>query len=131
MTNLSYRRNYLRYPMRYPVICGWVSCVGEGLLTDLSFSGCSVLCDRTPLVGTAVRVSVLLPDHTKALSIEGGIIKWAKGRLFGVEFQRLPLDARQRLNRTLRQALIHRLQAQSSRPNQPTVPDEQRTGGGW
>ena len=115
MPALSHRRNYLRYPMDYPVIFGWVSCVGEGLLTDLSFSGYSVLCDHTPLVGTAVRVSVLLPDHTKALSIEGGTIKWAESRRFGVEFRHLPPDARQRLNRTLRRALIHHLEAHSSR----------------
>ena len=121
MVHLSHRRIYPRYPICYPVIFGWVSCVGEGLLTDLSFSGCSVLCDRTPLVGTEVRVSVLLPDHTKALSIEGGTIKWANGRLFGMEFLRLPLDARQRLNRALRQALIHCLEARSSRPVRSTV----------
>lgn len=111
----SHRRSYLRYPMHYPVIFGWESCVGEGHLTTLSFNGCSVLSDRAPLVGTAVRVSLLLPDHAKALSIEGGIIKWAKGLRFGLEFQPLPLDARQRLNRTLRQALIHRLQTHSSK----------------
>ena len=115
MPVLSYRRNYLRYPMHYPVIVGWESCVGEGHLTNLSFSGCSVLSDHTPLVGTAVRVSLLLPDQAKAFSIEGGTIKWANGRLFGLEFHPLPLDARQRLNRTLRQALIHRLQTHASK----------------
>ena len=106
--------------MDYPVIFGWVSCVGEGLLTNLSFSGFSVLSDHTPLVGTAVRVSVLLPDHTKALSIEGGTIKWVGRRQFGVEFRHLPPDARQRLNRTLRLALIHHLEAYSSRLGRPT-----------
>lgn len=130
MTDRSYRRNYLRYPMYYPVIFGGVSCVGEGLLSNLSFKGCSIACDWTPLVGTEVRVSVLLPDHPKALAIEGGMVKWAESGLFGVEFQHLPIDARQRLNRTLRQVLIHGLQGCTSRPDQPNVSDRPRSGGG-
>ena len=130
MTDRSYRRNYPRYPMHLPVIFGWQSCVGEGFLTNLSFSGCSILCDRTALIGTSVRASILLPDHGKTLSIEGGTIKWAEDRVFGVEFLRLPLDARQRLNRTLRRALIHRMQAHSRQPRQANVPDSQFPGGG-
>lgn len=129
MAGLPYRRIYLRYSMHYPVIFGWESCVAEGYFTNLSFSGCSVLSDRTPLVGTTVRVSLLLPDHNRALSIEGGTIKWAAGRLFGVEFLHLPLDTRQRLNHTLRQALIHRLQPQSDRLVGSNMMKEPRTGG--
>ena len=122
MAYRSYYRTYPRYPTQYPIIFGWVSGVGEGLVTNLSFSGCTVQCDRTPLVGAAVRVSILLSDRTQALSIEGGIIKWGDGCQFGVEFQRLALDARQRLNHTLRNALIHRLKMHPSRPEQSNVP---------
>ncbi|MDX2253105.1 MAG: PilZ domain-containing protein [Nitrospira sp.] len=118
MADLPYQRIYLRYPMQYPLIFGWASRVGEGCLTNLSFNGCSVLCDHTPLVGAEVRVSVLLPDQRQALPIEGGRIKWAEDGQFGVEFQHLPLEARQRLNRTLRHALIQYLPTHSSRPNQ-------------
>ena len=128
MTALPTRRVYLRYPMHYPVIFGWVSCVGEGLLTNLSFSGCSILSDHTPVAGTEVRVGLLLPDHTKALSIENGTIKWVDGRLFGVEFQHLSPDARQRLNHTLRQALIHRLRGHSSGPMQSHMSDCRHPG---
>ena len=117
MADLPYQRIYLRYPMQYPLIFGWASRVGEGCLTNLSFNGCSVLCDHTPLVGAEVRVSVLLPDQRQALSIEGGRIKWAEDGQFGVEFQHLPLEARQRLNRTLRHALIQYLSTHSNRPN--------------
>lgn len=118
----SYYRTYPRYPTQYPIIFGWASGVGEGLVTNLSFSGCTVQCGRTPLVGAEVRVSVLLPDRTQALSIENGTIKWVEGCQFGVEFQRLALDARQQLNHTLRKALIHRLKMHPSRPDQSNVP---------
>ena len=122
MVSQSYHRIYLRYPTQYSIIFGWTSGVGEGLVTNLSFNGCTVQCDRTPLVGAEVRVSILLPDQTQALSIERGAIKWVDGYQFGVEFQRLALDCRQRLNHTLRKALIHRLKTHSGRPDQSNVP---------
>lgn len=118
MADLAYQRTYLRYPMQYPLIFGWPFCVGEGYLINLSFNGCSVLCDHTPLVGAEVRVSVLLPDQRQALSIEGGRIKWAEEGQCGMEFRHLPLEARQRLNCTLRHALIQYLSTHSHRPNQ-------------
>lgn len=122
MAARSYHRIYPRYPAQYPIIFGWAAGVGEGLVTNLSFSGCTVQCGHSPLAGAEVRVSILLPDRTEALSIEDGTIKWAEGCQFGVEFQSLALDARQRLNHTLRKALIHRLNMHPSRPDQSNVP---------
>jgi len=122
MAYRSHYRTYPRYPTQYPIIFGCASGVAEGLVTNLSFSGCTVQCDRSPLAGTEVRVSILLPDRTQALSIEDGTIKWVEGCQFGVKFQSLALDARQRLNHTLRKALIHRLKTHSSRPDLSDVP---------
>ena len=73
--------------------------------------------DREVLCGSDVRVSVLLPNQTQALSIDLGTIKWVQGRQFGVEFLRLPLEARQRLNSTLRIELIELLKTRSGRRN--------------
>ena len=102
-----YSRTYHRFPLHYPVIFGGAPFVGEGILTNLSLMGCSVLCDREVLCGSNVRVSVLLPNQTAALSIDLGMIKWVQGDKFGVEFLRLPLEARKRLNSALRIELIH------------------------
>ncbi|KXK07793.1 MAG: hypothetical protein UZ03_NOB001000169 [Nitrospira sp. OLB3] len=57
-----------------------------------------------------MRVSLLLPGHDSALSIELGKVKWVKGYEFGVEFVRMPLESRQRLNNRLRTELIEWLQ---------------------
>jgi PilZ domain len=115
MASLPYARTYHRFPLYYPVIYGGAPFVGEGVLTNLSLMGCSVLCDREVLCGSVVRVSVLLPNQTQALSIELGTVKWVRGHQFGVEFLRLPFDARQRLNSTLRAELIELLKARSNR----------------
>lgn len=106
MVDLPYQRIYPRYLMQYPLIFGGAAGVGEGHLTNLSFNGCSVLCDRTLDVGMKVCLGVFLPDHPQALAIDGGTIKWAEDGQFGVEFQFLSLRSRQLLNRILRQALI-------------------------
>ena len=115
MAPLRYSRTYHRFPLFYPVIFGGAPFVGEGILSNLSLMGCSVMCDREVLCGSDVRVSVLLPHQTPALSIDLGTIKWVQGCQFGVEFLRLPLEARQRLNRVLRIELIEFLKARSGR----------------
>lgn len=111
----KYSRVYPRFPLFYPVIFGGAPFVGEGILSNLSLMGCSVMCDREVLCGSDVRVSVLLPHQTPALSIDLGTIKWVQGCEFGVEFLRLPLETRQRLNRMLRIELIEFLKARSER----------------
>lgn len=110
-----YSRTYHRFPLFYPVTFGGASFVGEGILTNLSLMGCSVICDREVLCGSEVRVSVLLPNQTPALSIAPGMIRWVQGHQFGVEFLLLPLETRQRLNSTLRIELIQLLKTRSGR----------------
>ena len=121
MAPRPYSRTYNRFPLFYPVIFGGAPFVGEGILANLSLMGCSVMCDREVLCGSDVRVSVLLPNQRPALSIDLGTIKWVQGNHFGVEFLRLPLEARQRLNSTLRIELIHMLKTRSSRSESPEL----------
>jgi hypothetical protein len=116
-----YSRTYHRFPLHYPVIFGGAPFVGEGILTNLSLMGCSILCDREVLCGSEVRVSVLLPNQKPALSIDLGMVKWVQGEQFGVEFLRLPFEARQRLNSTLRVELIGLLKARSDRSEMPEL----------
>ena len=116
-----YSRTYHRFPLHYPVVFGGAPFVGEGILTNLSLKGCSVLCDREVLRGSDVRVSVLLPDQRTALSIELGTIKWVQGEQFGVEFLRVPFEGRQRLNSMLRVELIQLLKARAARREMPEL----------
>lgn len=122
VASLSYSRIYPRYQVHFPIIFGGAPFIGEGVLTSLSFRGCSVLCDREVLRGSDVRVSILLPDQVQALTIECGTIKWVDGHQFGVEFLRVPDETRQRLNRRLRSELIHLLRVRSGRRESPGWP---------
>lgn len=116
-----YSRTNHRFPIFYPVIFGGAPFVGEGILTNLSLMGCSVMCDREVLCGSDVRVTVLLPNQAPALSIDLGKIKWVQGHEFGVEFLRLPLDVRQHLDNMLRIELIQLLKARSARRELPAL----------
>lgn len=108
-------RTYKRFLFDAPLIVGGEAFVCEGTLRNLSMYGCSMICDREVLLGSSVRVSLILPDHTSALSIDVGRITWVQGCECGVEFVEIPHPSRLRLNRTLRQALIQFLNRHKNR----------------
>ncbi|MCP9460634.1 MAG: PilZ domain-containing protein [Nitrospira sp.] len=96
-------RSSHRYPVAYPVIFRGAPFVGEGTITDLSLRGCSIVCDRTVLADSDVKLSVIFPDPTLSLFIELGKIRWVRKNVFGVEFLRMPTITRHRLDHVLRQ----------------------------
>lgn len=98
-------RIHPRLSVAYPVIFGGAPFVGEGTVTDLSLTGCSVNCDRTVLMGSYIKLSVLLPNPTSSLFIELGKVRWVKDQTFGVEFIRVPTLTRHRLDRVVSQEL--------------------------
>ncbi|MCP9448140.1 MAG: PilZ domain-containing protein [Nitrospira sp.] len=95
-------RSSHRYPVAYPVIFKGAPFVGEGTIVDLSFTGCSIVCDRTVLADSDVKLSVILPDPALSLFIELGKIRWVRKNVFGVEFLRMPTSTRHRLDHVLR-----------------------------
>lgn len=112
-------RIYKRFLFDAPLIMGGESFVCEGKLRDLSMYGCLMVCDRELPIGSLIRVSLLLPDQKSSLPIELGQIVWAKGHECGVKFLQLPQQARMRLNRTLRIALIQFLETRKNQECHP------------
>jgi hypothetical protein len=98
-------RIHHRLPVAYPVIFGGAPFVGEGVVSNLSLSGCSVTCEQSVLTGSYVKLSVILPDPTSSLFIELGKIRWVRKHTFGVEFIRLPTISRHRLDRVMSEQL--------------------------
>jgi hypothetical protein len=94
-------RIHPRLSVAYPVIFGGVPFVGEGVVSDLSITGCAITCGRAVLIESYIKLSVLLPDPTSSLFIELGKVRWVKEQAFGVEFIRVPLMTRHRLDRIL------------------------------
>ncbi|MDH5337596.1 MAG: PilZ domain-containing protein [Nitrospira sp.] len=98
-------RIHPRLPVAYPAIFGGAPFVGEGVVSDLSVTGCAVTCERTVLMGSYIKLSVLLPDPTASLFIELGKVRWVREHTFGVEFIRVPMMTRHRLDRVVSQEL--------------------------
>ncbi len=114
-------RAYHRYPVIYPVIFGGAPFVGEGTVSDLSLTGCSIVCDQAVLADSYVKLSVILPDPTMSLFIELGKIRWVREHTFGVEFIRLPTITRDRLDRVVWEQLTTLLETRTNL----TLPSEQ------
>jgi len=112
--NESYSRAYHRFPVTYPVIFGGAPFVGEGTVSNLSFTGCSVVSHRTVLTGSYIRMSVIMPNPTRSLFIELGKVRWVRENTFGVEFICLPTIARHRLDRVLWEQAVSQLEARST-----------------
>ncbi len=98
-------RIHHRLSVAYPVIFGGAPFVGEGTISNISKTGCSVNCDRTVLMGSYIKLSVLLPDPTSSLFVELGKVRWVKNQTFGVEFIRVATLTRHRLDRVVSQEL--------------------------
>ena len=107
-------RAYHRYPVIYPVIFGGAPFVGEGTVSDLSLTGCSIVSDQTVLTDSYVKLSVILPDPTMSLFIELGKIRWVREQTFGVEFIRLPTITRDRLDRVVWEQLTTLLETRTN-----------------
>ena len=101
MSDMVNWRIHPRLPVAYPAIFGGAPFVGEGVVSDLSIAGCAVTCTRTVLIGSYIKLSVILPDPSSSLFIELGRIRWVRGSAFGVEFIRMPTVTRHRLDRVV------------------------------
>jgi len=119
MTLRHQARSTDRFPVTYPVVFGGAPFVGEGALMDLSTSGCAIACDRTVLSGNYVRLNVLLPDQSPSLTIDLAKIRWVCGRVFGVEFIRLPIRAHQQLDRIIWARFVRSLRSSSTARPEP------------
>ncbi len=72
-------------------------CIGEGLIHNLSHTGCLVECNRSMLEGSYRAVRLLLPDTIHALIIELAAVRWIRAEYFGMEFLKLPTCDQARL----------------------------------
>jgi len=70
---------------------------GEGLVNDLSKTGCKIQCETVPEMGASLKVELFLPDYPRPLKVERSLVRWVKGDTFGVEFVDIQASQRERL----------------------------------
>ena len=98
---LSFQRVRDRLGIVCPVMFAGAPFIGEGILHNLSQTGCRVECNRTVLEGSYVTVRLLLPNDRHSLSIELAAVRWVRDWYFGMEFLRLSAAEQVRLEQFL------------------------------
>ena len=71
--------------------------VGEGLISNLSNSGCHVETHHHLRRGDFLTLRILIPKEEHPLDIDLSAVRWTNGPTFGVEFIRTLNDAQDRI----------------------------------
>lgn len=74
---------------------------GEGTLSDLSKTGCRIESDTRPPEGTELKLEIFLSDYAWPMRIDRAVVRWTKGRAFGLELVSLQSAQRDRLTRII------------------------------
>lgn len=98
---LAFQRTQDRLSFVCPVMFASPQFIGEGVLHNLSPTGCRVECNRTVRQGSYITVRLLLPGSFHSLRIDVAAVRWVQGNYFGIEFLRLPLYEQARLQQCL------------------------------
>lgn len=95
-----YHRVQRRVPLAatFPMLFTDHITIGEGQVTNLTPFGCTVACPTIVITEGPLSVRLLIPDHHAALSIDIAAVRWAEGRIMGLEFIRMEPAANLRLH---------------------------------
>lgn len=75
---------------------------GEGKATDLSQGGCRIESDISITASTTLELRLYVPGLDWPLRVEQAVVKWARGREFGLEFVRILPDEEKTLHRVVK-----------------------------
>ncbi len=95
------KRESARVPVELPVSFSGEGIAGGGLVSRLSAHGCTMVSDDLLLPGTTLALHIQLPAQSTPLKVDLAEVRWAEGQECGLEFVRLPLQEKQRLQRFL------------------------------
>lgn len=103
------QRAFARFSVELPITFSGNGLAGGGLVTGLSAKGCTVVSDDLVQPGTSLVLSFQLPEQYTPLKVDLAMVIWTEGCECGLEFRRLRLEEKTRLQRFLT-ALEHRAQ---------------------
>ncbi len=83
--------------VRYPASVQTDNGAGEGLLLDLSATGCRLQSTVALMPGSYLALHIEDPETAVPLAIELSRVRWSNGSEFGIEFLRYAQGHRQRV----------------------------------
>ena len=87
----------LRIPVGYPASIQSDTVAGEGVLLDLSPTGCRMRSDIALNAGAYLALQIAVAQEPIPLAVEVSVVRWCKNGHFGVEFLRYSQGARERV----------------------------------
>ena len=104
----------LRVPVGYAASIQSDTGAGEGVLLDLSPTGCRMRSDIALNAGTYLALQIAVAQEPTPLAVEVSVVRWCKDGHFGVEFLRYSQGDRERVT-----DLVEPLQPQTERSTHP------------
>ncbi|THJ21447.1 MAG: PilZ domain-containing protein [Nitrospira sp. CG24E] len=90
-------RARLRVPVGYPASIQSDTDAGEGVLLDLSPTGCKMRSDIALSAGSYLALQIAVTHEPIPLAVEVSVVRWCKDGHFGVEFLRYSQGDRERV----------------------------------
>ncbi|HSE22132.1 MAG TPA: PilZ domain-containing protein [Pyrinomonadaceae bacterium] len=99
---MSMKRRYRpRVGLRVPVIFASQAEVGRGQTLDLTVPGCLIESGTVVAQGDSLQLEIYVPGQRFPLSVSLAVVRWTKGKRFGVEFIKMHESQQLSLNRLL------------------------------
>ena len=98
------QRKNLRFHVKFRSSFSSIGMVGgEGSVVDLSIRGCRIesLADVQP--GASLEVRIAAMEHEPPIQIQQALVRWTRGRQFGLEFVTMAPEEWARLQHTVKQ----------------------------
>jgi len=87
----------LRVPVGYPASIQSDTDTGEGILLDLSPTGCRMRSNIALNAGAYLTLQIAVAQEPTPLAVEVSVVRWCKDGHFGVEFLRYRQGDRERV----------------------------------
>ena len=100
---MELRKNH-RYHVQFRSSFSSVGMVGgEGSLMDLSIRGCRIESSIDVQPGASLRVGIEAIEHDRPIQIQHALVRWSRGRQFGLEFVTIAPEEWARLQHIVKQ----------------------------
>ena len=98
------QRKHLRFHVQFRSSFSSIAMVGgEGSVVDLSIRGCRIESPTDVQPGASLEVRIATIEHEPPIQIQQALVRWSRGRQFGLEFVTMAPEEWARLQHTVKQ----------------------------
>ena len=98
------QRKHLRFLVQFRRSFSSIAMVGgEGTVVDLSIRGCRIESPTDVQPGASLEVRIAAIEHEPPIQIQQALVRWSRGRQFGLEFETMVPEEWARLQHTVKQ----------------------------